>query len=125
MQIGGGFLSEIERQLFIDILFEFEGAVAFDDSEMGLLDPMIEPPVKIHTIPHQPWQQFNLRFPKAISRRGYPASQGKIRPRPHSKISSSRPHIYIFADISGFYLNVVSLYIESFELSVQALKLHE
>jgi hypothetical protein len=31
---------------------------------MGLLDPSIEPPVVIHTVPHSPWQQPNLRLPK-------------------------------------------------------------
>jgi hypothetical protein len=56
MKIGGGMLSKEERQLFINILFEYEGAIAFDDSEMGLLSPEIEPPVKIHTVPHLPWQ---------------------------------------------------------------------
>jgi len=66
MKIGTGFLSEAEKQLFIDILFEYEGAIAFDDSEMGLLNPEIEPPVVIHTIPHSPWQQQNLRLPKAM-----------------------------------------------------------
>ena len=66
MNIGGDFLSDAEKQLFIDILFEFEGAIAFDDSEMGLLNPEIEPPVVIHTIPHTPWQQQNIRLPKAM-----------------------------------------------------------
>ena len=66
MHIGDGFLTEQERQLFIDILYEFEGAVAFDDSEMGLVKPEIEPPVVIHTVPHDPWQQPNLRLPKAM-----------------------------------------------------------
>lgn len=66
MQIGGNFLSDAEKQIFIDILFQFEGAIAFDDSEMGLLNPEIEPPVTIHTIPHVPWQQQNIRLPKAM-----------------------------------------------------------
>ena len=65
MKIGTGFLSNLEKRLFIDILFEYEGAIAFEDSEMGLLDPSIEPPVVIHTVPHTPWQQPNLRLPKA------------------------------------------------------------
>ena len=52
MKIGDGFLSAKERSLFEAILFEHEGAVAFDDSEMGLLSDDIEPPVKIHTVPH-------------------------------------------------------------------------
>jgi len=55
MKIGNGFLSDAEKQLFIDILFEFEGAIAFTDSEMGLLDPSIELPVVIPTVPHEPW----------------------------------------------------------------------
>ena len=66
IQIGNGFLSEAEIQMFVDILFEYEGAIAFDDSEMGLLDPAIEPPVIIHTVPHVPWQQQNLRLPRAM-----------------------------------------------------------
>jgi hypothetical protein len=66
MNIGGGFLTESEKQLVVDILFEFEGAVAFDDTEMGLLREEIEPPVKIHSVPHEPWQQQNIRLPKAI-----------------------------------------------------------
>ena len=33
---------------------------------MGLLHPEIEPPVVIHTVPHSPWQQQNLRLPKAM-----------------------------------------------------------
>ena len=66
MKIGGGMLSKEERQLFINILFEYEGAIAFDDSEMGLLSPEIEPPVKIHTVPHLPWQQQNLRLPRVM-----------------------------------------------------------
>jgi hypothetical protein len=54
MKIGNGFLSDAEEQLFVDILYEYEGAVAFDDSEIGLLNPEIEPPVVIHTVPHVP-----------------------------------------------------------------------
>jgi hypothetical protein len=66
MKAGVGFLSSEERQIFVDILFEYEGAIAFDESEMGLLDPSIEPPVVIHTVPHTPWQQQNIRLPKAM-----------------------------------------------------------
>ncbi len=66
MKIGTGYLREAERKLFVDILYEFEAAVAFDESEMGLLDPSIEPPVVIPTIPHTPWQQQNIRLPKAM-----------------------------------------------------------
>ena len=66
MKIDNDFLSPAERQLFIDILFDYERAIAFDESEMGLLDPSIESSVVIHMIPHTPWQQQNLRLPKAM-----------------------------------------------------------
>ena len=66
MHIGDGFLTSEERQLFVDILFEYEGAIAFDDTEMGRLKPEIEPPIEIRTVPHDPWQQTNLRLPKAM-----------------------------------------------------------
>ncbi len=66
MKIRPGFLTPVEKQLFIDILFEYKAAIAFDESEMRLLDPSIEPPVIIHTIPHTPWQQQNLRLPKMM-----------------------------------------------------------
>ena len=66
MNIGGDFLTVEEKQLFIDILFEYEGAIAFDESEMGMLHFDVEPAVKINTVPHQPWQQQNLRLPRAM-----------------------------------------------------------
>jgi len=46
-------------------LFNYEGAVAFDELEMGLLHPSIKPPVVIPTVPHTPWQQQNLHLPKS------------------------------------------------------------
>jgi len=33
---------------------------------MRLLNPAIEPPIVIHTVPHAPWQQQNIRLPKAM-----------------------------------------------------------
>lgn len=79
IQIGGdGFLTEAEKQLFTDILFEFEGALAFDDSEMGLLDASIEPPVVVHTVPHTPWQQNSHRLPKAMQEEAAEIIQEKL-----------------------------------------------
>ena len=66
MKIEVEFLSKIEKQLFINILFEYKNVITFDDSKMKLLDSMIEFSIKIHTIPHQSWQQFNLQLLKAI-----------------------------------------------------------
>ena len=66
IRVGDGLLSDEEKELFVDVLFEFEGAIAFEDSEMGLLNEKIEPPVKAYVVPHVPWQQQNLRLPKAM-----------------------------------------------------------
>ena len=66
MQIGGEFLTDLEKQIFVDILFMFEGAIAFDDSEIGLLNLAIEPSAVSYTVPHIPWQQQSIRLPKAM-----------------------------------------------------------
>ena len=79
MKIGEGFLSDAERQLFVDILYEFDGALAFDDSEMGLLDERIEPPVTVHTVPHTPIQQNNLLLPKAMQEEAAKIMREKTR----------------------------------------------
>ena len=58
LKIKIGFLSVAERQVFVDILlFEYEGAIAFNDSEMGLLNSDIKPPVIVQSVPHTPWRQ--------------------------------------------------------------------
>jgi hypothetical protein len=54
MNVGSEFLLEAEKQLLINVLFKCESAIAFDDSEMGVLRSEIEPPVIIHTIPSYP-----------------------------------------------------------------------
>jgi hypothetical protein len=79
MKIGVGNLSVAEKQLFIDILFEFEGAIAFEDSEMGLLNSEIEPPIHINTIPHSPWQQKNIRFSKSMQEAAGDIIKEKLR----------------------------------------------
>ena len=52
--IDGGFLLEAEKQLFVDILFDYEGMITFDDSKMGMLKLEIELPIIIHTVPYTP-----------------------------------------------------------------------
>ena len=79
MKISTGFLPKGEKQMFIDILFEFEGAIAFEDSKMGLLNPAIEPPIPIHTVPHVPWQQQNIRLPKAMQEAATAIVKEKLR----------------------------------------------
>ena len=79
MKIGNGFLSPEERAMFLEMLFEYEGVFAFDDSEMGTLDPRIEPPVVINTVPHSPWQQQNLRLPKAMLDMATDMVKGKLK----------------------------------------------
>ena len=79
MKIGTKFLTDSEKQLFVDILFEFEGAIAFEDSEMGLLNPAIEPPVHINTVPHVPWWHQNIRLPKAMQEKATAIVKEKLK----------------------------------------------
>ena len=50
MHISEGFLTNTEKQLSIDILFEYKDAIAFDDLEIELLNPVIELSVAIQTV---------------------------------------------------------------------------
>jgi hypothetical protein len=54
----------LEIATFTDVLFKYEGALAWEDSEMGCL--AIKPPMEIHVVPHAPAQQQNLRLPTTM-----------------------------------------------------------
>jgi hypothetical protein len=72
------------------VLFQFEGAIAFEDAHMGLLDPAIEPPVVIHTVPHDS-STLATSKPAATqsdARRGYSACQGQTTTRNSLAIES-------------------------------------
>jgi hypothetical protein len=51
MEIGDGTLSREEKELMIErILFRYKDVITFEDSYMGLLDPVIESPIVIQTV---------------------------------------------------------------------------
>jgi hypothetical protein len=53
MNISSRILSKEEVELVQErVLFQFEGAITFEDAHMRLLDSAIEPPVVIHTVSH-------------------------------------------------------------------------
>jgi len=79
MKIGEGFLTEKEKGLFVEILYDYEGAIAFDDSEMGMLNPEIEPLAVIYTVPHEPWQQPSLWLPKAMEEKAMEIVKEKLK----------------------------------------------
>ena len=56
MNIHTSFLSNQEKQIFINVLFYYKDAIAFDDFEMKLLDSVIKLLVIIHTIFYISWQ---------------------------------------------------------------------
>lgn len=55
MKIGNSFLFDAEKQLFIDILFEFKRAVMFNNYKMNLLDLSIELSIFIPTVLYELW----------------------------------------------------------------------
>jgi len=66
MKIDNDFLNSREKFLFIEILFEFEDAIAFDDSKMKMLNFFIESFIIIHIVFHIFWQRRNVRFSKIM-----------------------------------------------------------
>lgn len=59
-------LTPEERDIFLEILYAREAALAWDFIEKGRFIDEIEPPHVIPTVPHVPWQAPSFRTPKAL-----------------------------------------------------------
>ena len=65
LRIGKGMTVE-EKEVFHEILFNREAAVAFDFKKKGYFSSEIEPPHVVPTIDHVAWQAKNFKVPKAL-----------------------------------------------------------
>ena len=65
----GDILLSSERDLLIEVLFNREGALAWEFSEMGRIKEEVAPPQVIRTIPHEAWQAKNFHTPKALEKK--------------------------------------------------------
>jgi hypothetical protein len=61
-----GFLTDQEKTLLLHVLRLRERALAFDESERGLLKATYAAPYKFATVPHTPWQLKPMHIPPAI-----------------------------------------------------------
>src|SRR5262249_2362319 len=62
----GEMLSPAERDVFTEMLFRREQALAWDFEEKGLILDEIEPPHVIRTKPHEPWTDRAFRTPRKL-----------------------------------------------------------
>jgi len=65
LRVGKG-MTEEEKDIFYEVMFNREAAVAFDFNEKGYFSGEVEPPYKIPTIEHIAWQAKNFKVPKAL-----------------------------------------------------------
>ena len=65
LKLGDG-LSAEEKDVFYEMLYNREAAVAFDFKEKGYFNSEIEPPHMVLTIDHIQWQAKNFKVPKAL-----------------------------------------------------------
>ena len=65
MKLGDG-LSDEEKDVFYEMLYNREAVVAFDFKEKGDFSSEIEPPHVVLTIDHIPWQAKNFKVSKAL-----------------------------------------------------------
>ncbi|KAG0140615.1 hypothetical protein CROQUDRAFT_22836, partial [Cronartium quercuum f. sp. fusiforme G11] len=61
-----GWLSKEEKKLMLDVIVKREKAIAFDESERGVLKHSWGLPYIIPVIDHQPWQKRPIPIPKPI-----------------------------------------------------------
>ncbi|GBG67150.1 hypothetical protein CBR_g81575 [Chara braunii] len=58
-----GFLSLQERALMVQLMKKRHRAYAFNDDQRGRLDVDKIPMIRIHTVPHEPWNLRGARYP--------------------------------------------------------------
>ncbi|GBG64602.1 hypothetical protein CBR_g45659 [Chara braunii] len=58
-----GFLTAQEEKLMVDTIRGKHTAYAFNDDERGRLDVDKIPMIRIHTVPHEPWNLRGARYP--------------------------------------------------------------
>jgi RNase H-like domain found in reverse transcriptase/Integrase zinc binding domain/Reverse transcriptase (RNA-dependent DNA polymerase) len=63
--IGEGLTTD-ERELFLEMLQNREGALAFTWEDCGTVHPDVAPPQKIRTVAHTAWQSPGFPLPKAL-----------------------------------------------------------
>ncbi|GBG75558.1 hypothetical protein CBR_g20189 [Chara braunii] len=83
-----GFLTAQEEELMVETIRGRHTAYAFNDDERGRLDVDKIPMIRIHTVPHEPWNLRGACYPN-------PADEGKVVDYLDGKI---RTHV---ADYSG------------------------
>jgi len=65
LKIGTGITNQ-EREVLMEVLYNREAGIAFDFTEKGVFKPEVESPHIILTIQCEPWQAANFRVPKAL-----------------------------------------------------------
>ena len=67
LKIGGdGFLTELEKKEFQEMLFKHEKAFASSLDEIGCVHPSVVAPMVIFTVPHVPWDLKPIPVPRAL-----------------------------------------------------------
>ena len=61
-----GDLSPAEKDVFLNMLYNREAALAWDFSEIGLLREEVAPASRIRTVEHKPWQHPGFNIPLAL-----------------------------------------------------------
>src|SRR5438045_8845145 len=63
--IGEG-LTPQEQDVFVEMLFNHEKALAFEWAHKGMVQPEVAPPQVIKTVKHKVWQVAGFPIPKAL-----------------------------------------------------------
>src|SRR5260221_5510902 len=64
-RIPAGFLTKSEAKLLIQVIMQYEKAIAFTNLERGMFSQDYYPDYVIRTVPHKPWLQRPIRLPQS------------------------------------------------------------
>ncbi|KAH7247230.1 hypothetical protein B0J15DRAFT_353952, partial [Fusarium solani] len=63
-----GTLTREELDVFLEIMYNREAALAWEFSECGKLDPLVAPPQVIKVVEHKAWQAKSIPIPKGCEK---------------------------------------------------------
>ena len=66
LKIGDGFLTELEKKEFQEMLSKHGKAFASSPDEIGCVHPSVVAPMVIFTVPHVPWDLKSIPVPRAL-----------------------------------------------------------
>ena len=77
----GDILTEQERSLLIEVLYNQEETITFEFEAKGIVRPKVKPPPTVLTVEYKAWQASSFRVPKGLRKEVREIIEDQLRVR--------------------------------------------